>query len=382
MKGKITKILLFLALIALPLGIAHAADTKAGDSVYVSKEEIVSGNLYAAGNSITIDGTINGDLIAVAQTVTVNGRVEGDIIVAAQNITVNGEVNGNIRVVGTAVTLNGPVARNVNAFGSNIVLGNLNNIGWDAFVVASNLEERGNIDGGLSGNVGRALISGKIGKDITLKISDTNLNEGLIISPEATIGGNIVYSAKNKAQISENAKISGTVVQQAVQTKTINWFAMWIWSRIFSIFCALVVGLVLVFLGKNITTKILNKIDDRPFKMIVPGLIFMFILPPIALVLAITVIGIPLALITIAWWVIAIYLAQIFAAILVGQTILQVFRKNKKTEIKLIWSLIVGVIICWLLFSIPFVGWMFGLIAIWLGLGGLWSYASHQLRNI
>jgi cytoskeletal protein CcmA (bactofilin family) len=382
MKGKITKILLFLALVALPLGVAHAADTKAGDSIYVAKDEIVSGNLYAAGNTITIDGTVSGDLIAAAQTVTVNGRVEGDIIVAAQNITVNGEVGGNIRVIGTAVTLNGPVARNVNAFGSNIILGATSDIGWDAYVVGSNLESRGNIDGDLSGNVGRALINGKIGKDVNLTISDTNLNQGLTISPEAVITGNISYTSKNPAQISETAKVGGKVDQQMPKTNQINWLAIWAWARVYSIFCALVVGLVLIFLGKNITTKILNKIEDKPYKMLVPGLILMFILPPIALVLMFTIIGIPLALIIIAWWLIMIYLARIFTAILVGQTILESLRKKNKDNVKLIWSLILGVIICWLLFSIPFIGWIISLVAIWLGLGAIWTYASHQLRNI
>jgi hypothetical protein len=382
MKGKVTKILLFLALIIFPLGIARAADTEAGNSIYVAKDEIVSGNLYAAGNTITIDGTVSGDLIAIAQTITVNGRIEGDIIAAAQNITINGEVGGNIRVAGTAITLNSTVARNVNAFGSNIILGTTSSIGWDAYVAASNLESRGNIDGGLSGNVGRALIAGKINKDINLKISDTNLNSGLIISPEAVIGGNIFYTAKNPAAISEAAKVGGKVTQQAIKTNPTNWFAVWAWAKIYSIFCALVIGLVLIFLGKNITTKILSKLEDKPFKMLVPGLIFMFILPPIALVLAFTIIGIPLALIIVACWVIAIYLARILAAILVGQIILQSLRKKHQGEIKLIWSLIVGVIICWLLFTIPFAGWIFSLIAIWLGLGAIWTYASHQLRNI
>ncbi|MEI6529247.1 MAG: polymer-forming cytoskeletal protein [Candidatus Falkowbacteria bacterium] len=380
MKGKITKILIFLALILLPLGVTKAADTKTGDAVYVSKDEIVSGNLYAAGNSITIDGNISGDLIAAAQIITVNGRVEGDIIAAAQTITVNGEVGGNIRVAGSSITLNGPVERNVNAFASNIIMGATSKTGWDVFVAGATFESRGTINGSLSGKVGRALVSGKIAKNVNLQIAENSLSEGLIVSPDSSIGGSLTYSSKNTAQISEKAVVGGKIEQKIPESKNINWFALWAGTRIYIIFSALLVGLVLVLLGKKVTPKIIQKIEDKPFQALLPGLVIIFIIPPIALFLAFTVIGIPLALIVIALWFVAVFIAKIFTAILVGKIILHSL--IKKHDIKLIWSLILGVIICYLLFAIPFVGWIISLIAAWLGLGGLWLYVTNQFRNL
>ncbi len=380
MKKKITKILLLLALILLPLGAAKAIGTKTGNSVYVAKDEIISGNFYAAGNNITIDGTISGDLIAAAQTISVNGRVEGDIIAAAQDININGEVGGNVRVAGNSISLDGLVARNVNAFGSNVILGNNSQIGWDVIVAGVNFESRGNIAGGLSGSMGRALISGKIAKDLDLKMSENGFNEGLTILPETNIGGEVNYVSKKPAQISDKAKIGGQVEQKVPQTKSTNCLAVWAWAKLYSIFSALVVGLVLIFLGRKITPKVLEKIEAKPLKMVLPGLLIMFVLPPVALVLAFTIIGIPMALIISAWWLVATYVAKIITAILVGQLILKAL--IKKSTPKLIWSLILGVTVSWLLFAIPFVGWILGLFAIWLGLGGIWTYASNQFRNL
>ena len=380
MPSKITKLILVFALILLPLGAAKAFDAKTGDSIYVPKDEIVSGNFYAAGNTITVDGTISGDLIAIAQTVNVNGRVEGDIIAAAQNITVNGEVGGNIRVAGTVITLNGLVARNVNAFGENIVLGTTSHIGWDIFGAGNSLESRGNIEGGLAGNFGHALVAGQVGKNINIKLFENGSDGVLVVSPEATIGSGIIYTAKNAAQISEKAKVTGAVEQKTPQAKETNNFVAWLWPQIYTIFCALVVGLVLIFLGKNITPKIIKKIDDKPLRCLLRGLLLMFALPIIAFLLLFTLIGIPLALIISAWWLVATYVAKIFTAILVGSIILKYI--NKKNDPKLIWSLILGVVICWLLFAIPYVGWIFYISSIWFGLGGILSYASHQLKHI
>lgn len=353
------KILIFLALMLIPLTGVKAIDTKTGNSVYVSKDEIISGNLYAAGNTISVEGLINGDLIAIAQTVNVNGRVEGDIIVAAQNITINGEVGGNIRVAGSAININGPVSRNVNAFGSDINLGKNSKIGWDVYAAGENLETSGNIEGGLSGDVNRALISGKIVKDVNLTI----LNE-----------------SRTPAIITQTAQIGGKLEQNFSKTDEPNWLAVWVWAKVYEIFCFLVIGLVLIYLGKNTTKKILKKIEDEPKKTIGPGAIILLIFPPIVLFLLFTIIGIPLALIILALWLIFVYIAKIFTALILGQIILK--KLIKKNEINLIWPLVLGTIICYLLFSIPFVGWLFSLIAIFIGLGGIYIYASNQLRNL
>lgn len=380
MPSKTFKILLLLVALLLPIAAVKATGAKTGNSIYVAKDEIVSGNLYAAGQTITVDGTISGDLIAAAQNINVNGRIEGDIIAAAQNITINGEVGGDVRIAGNSLTINGAIARNVNAFGANIIFGANSRIGWDVYLASATTEIRGTIDGGLSGRAGQALIIGKIGKNINLKLTGGNSDQKLTVAPEAIINGDIIYTSKNTAKISEKASIAGKVEQKTLQTKETNWFWLWLWNKLFVIFSALVVGLVLIFLGKNITPKILAKIKEKPLKMLAPGLIIMFVLPPIALVLTFTLIGIPLALIIGAWWFAAIYVAKIITAILVGQIIIK--KLIKKENPNLLWSLVLGVIICWLLFSIPFVGWILGLIAIWLGLGGIWSYASHQLRGL
>lgn len=379
MKIKTLKILLLLAIILLPIGAAKAMDTKAGNSIYVAKEEIITGNFYAVGSTITIDGDIGGDLIAAAQTINVNGRIEGDIIAAAQNIVINGEVGGNIRIAGNSLTVNGAVARNVNLFGANIVIGNNAKIGWDVFAAAANVEIRGDIAGTLSGQAEKVTIAGKIGENIKLKLSG-NEKEELIIAPGALVAGNLTYTSIKAAKISESKAIGGKIQQNIPKIEKNQAFISWLFRKLFAIFSALVVGLALVLIFKKIIPKILAKMGENPLKTMLPGLIIMFIVPPIALILILTFIGIPLALIISAWWLVATYIARIIAAILAGQIIVKyLFKKN---NFNLFWSLILGVFVCWLLFAIPFVGWIIYLFATWLGLGGIYYFAIYQFRNL
>lgn len=379
MTKKIAKVFLFLALVLIPFSALKAAGTKTGGNIYVPKEEIVSGNLYAAGQSIIIDGIISGDLIAVAQVITVNGRVEGDIIAASQDITVNGDVGGNIRIAGNTLAINGTVARNINAFGANVVLGTKSQIGWDAYIAGSNLSARGIIDGSLSGYAGQALITGKIGKNIDLKLNGGTAQK-LTIASGAIINGDINYTSKIAASVSPGASIAGNIQQKTPEVKINDHFWPWLWGRLFAIFAAIVVGLVMATVCKKGIYKTIGLIEEKPIRTLIPGLLFFFVLPPVALVLMFTVIGIPLALISGALWLIAIYAAKILTAILLGNILIK--KILKKESLPLAWSLAPGVIICWLLFSIPFVGWVFGLIATWLGLGGLWFYATNKSGNL
>lgn len=380
MKKFALKISLFLAILFLPWLAAQASDLKTGDSVYVSKDQIISGNLYAAGQTVTVDGTVSGDLIVAAQTINVNGRIDGDIIAAAQNITVNGEVGGNIRVAASSISLNGPVSRNINAFGANVILGSDAKIGWDALVMAETTEIRGEITGELSGAAGQALIAGRIGKNVNLKLDGKNSSQKLVVTSGATIGGNLIYISKTPAQIDLKATIGGTTEQKTPTAPQKDISSGWVGKRLLGIFSAIVVGLFLVFVLAKITPRILKTIEETPGKVMLRGFVIMFVLPPVAVLLLFTVIGIPLALIIGVWWLVATYVAKIFTAILIGSLIFQ--KIFKKDGVALIWQLVLGVVVLWLLIAIPWIGWILALVAIWLGLGAIYTYATHQLRNL
>lgn len=120
--------------------------------------------------------------------------------------------------------------------------------------------------------------------------------------------------------------------------------------------------------------------SETPGKMFLPGIILTLILPPIAILLIITIIGIPLSLIIGASWLIMTYTAKILTAIWIGQLIIK--KITRRSEPSLSWALVVGVIISWFVFAIPYVGWLLGLAAIFFGMGGIWTYLSHQLGKI
>ncbi len=374
-----------LLMLALPLA-THAFMTKAADSVYIGADETVDGNLYAAGNNITIDGTITGDVICAAQTVNINGSVAGDVICAAQSLNLQGKIGGSARVAGNTVNLNGPVARGVQAFGANVTLGKNAAVGWGMLIACGTAEIRGKIGGDLYGAAGNAIIDGDIAKNVRLRLENNIKGEkrgfgfeadtsSLTVTDNAKVGGDLVYTAPNAAAIASSSSIAGVVTHNLPKVKKARggFGAGYFLGRLFSIFAALVVGLVLISLWSGQIRTLTDRMLKRPAPAVGWGIVVMFITPILALILLITLIGIPLAFILMALWLIALYASKILVGILAGRWLLNKTIKNKSKD-SLIWAMIAGIVITWIIYSIPIIGWLLALAAMWWGLGGLWLY--------
>ena len=389
-KTRLAIIFFLVFLLILPFG-AKAFSVKTGDSVYISEDETIEGNLYSAATNITVDGTVKGDVICAGQSININGKVEGDVICAGQSINAKGEIGGNVRVVGNSINLGGKIARNVNVFGASIILDKNAEVGWSLFFAGATMEARGKIGQDLYGTSPKITITGEIGRDVRVRIKDKiraekkgpsyeDKSELLTISNNAKIGGNLTYTGSNEANISDKASIAGEVKHNLPKVEKAGKFVFigWFWGRLYSIFAALVVGLVLISLWRKQVIELTNKMLEKVGVSIGWGAVVMFLAPIIAILLIFTIIGLPLALILLGVWIIALFIAKILASIMVGRVVLEKFWEKKKDS--LIWAMIIGIVICWFIFSIPFVGWILGLVALWWGLGGIWQSFRGERR--
>ena len=125
---------------------------------------------------------------------------------------------------------------------------------------------------------------------------------------------------------------------------------------------------------------LLKQITKHPKKLLLPALILFFGTPLAALILCITIIGLPLAVAIFAIWIIIQYLAKIIAVTIFGYWIIKFFRKEKSFH--LFWALGLGVVISYLLFSLPLVGGLLNLLASLIGLGAIYLYATNKSRGI
>ena len=367
-----TTLLACLAALLLPLA-ASAYSLKSGDSVYVAKNEVVEGNLYAAGANLIIEGKITGDVFCAGQSINISGEVAGDIICAGQTINVSGKVGGSLRAAGQSINFGGQVARNAIAMGASIVTAASSSVGWEMLVLGNAVDIRGDIGRDLYGSVAKANIAGRVGKNLDLNFGRQNQNDKpLIIAGTANISGNVKYTSLKDAVMETGSIIKGEISHNLPKIKAAksNYSHLgWWWGKLISIFSALVIGLVLISFWREpiikITDLMLNKIGPS-FGW---GILLLLLTPMIVIILLITIIGLPLSLILLALWLIAIYASKILVGILVGRRLLNNFWLAKKDS--LILAMVIGIIIASLIFALPFIGWIVSLLAMLWGLGGI-----------
>jgi len=136
---------------------------RAGDVLHVASTEIVPHDLYFAGQSITIDGTVQGDVAAAGQMVVVNGTIEGDLWAGAQSVTVNGRVRGDLRVGVQSLGLNGEVGRNVLVFGNDASTSGQARVGGDFIAYTASTFIGGEVRGDVAGETANYRRTGTIG---------------------------------------------------------------------------------------------------------------------------------------------------------------------------------------------------------------------------
>lgn len=373
-----TFILLFVFIVPFSVG-AYEVQNK--DLIFVDKDEVVEGNLYAFGSSAIINGRVNGDVICFAgESLKIDGTVTGDVIAGASIITINGEVHGSVRVAGEIVNIDGDVLHGVQVAAVSVNFGESSNVGADVLLGASSANIEGNVVGTLHGYLDKVNVFGSIGGDVKLRMSPKQSVSGdfkpLTIKDSANVGGNIYYVSGIKGDISENAVIGGEIghtFSRDYIKRTQN--TIFNFGNIVSLFSWMVIGLIMINLGKKHIKDLLRNKDIPSWKLLGVGALVMFVTPIICFLVMFTIIGIPAALIAFVLWIIFMYLAKVLSGIMIGKRFIEKFAPSKKAS--LMWTMVWGILVLWILCSLPVIGWIFCLLATWYAVGTVWYYCRH-----
>ena len=347
-----------------------AFDARSGATVTVASGETVDDDLYVGANTVIIDGTINGDLWAAGSTITVNGVVNGSVMAAGRTVNINGDVGHAVRAGGETIIINGDVSGDVMVAGGDVNIASTARVGGDLLFGAGIARIDGLVMGDIKGGGSEVTISNGVKGNIALKV------ESLTILPTANIQGDLTYTCEEEADIQSGAQIGGMTTHNLpeVKEKRAKPFPFVLFSgiggKVTGFIMALIAGLVIILLAPRRLTSIAESIRSRPGASAGWGALILFVTPIAAIIVCITIIGIPVGLIALALWGIAIYLAQIPVGLFIGRWIIGRFRGVEGKAI-MVGALALGLVILKLLRLIPYLGFFIGLAVILFGLGAV-----------
>jgi hypothetical protein len=128
-------------------------------------------------------------------------------------------------------------------------------------------------------------------------------------------------------------------------------------------------GIIMLSFYRRHTIMVADRVVSFPLKSLELGLLFFICVPIGALILCITVIGLPIGLVTLAAYFVFLYVSSIYVALTIGREILE---RITKQDVRIVWHMVLGLFIITALSLIPYyVGWLVRLICILFGLGGM-----------
>ena len=176
--------------------------------------------------------------------------------------------------------------------------------------------------------------------------------------------------SKPITKISDEASINETVKTDPINSEEGNTYLNTVSSKIWSFACYALIFAVICLLFPKIITRISDKYEKvesgEVIEVFTKGLLTLILLPIIGIMLFMTVIGLPLGVIGLIFYGVAIYLSTIFTAYLLGYKIWQkVF--NKDMNMLLIG--LIGLFVLLILNLIPGINYLVAIITIVIGLG-------------
>jgi len=348
----------------------------------ITINEPVAKDALLFGGTIIINKKIEKDLRVFGGNITVLEEIGGDILSVGADININAQVNGDIRVAGGEVLISSNVLGNVAIAGGKVIFDKDSVIEGSVVVYAGEIELNGIIKGNVKTSSGKLVVNNEILGDVEATLSDS---KNLELGSNALISGSLTYNSQvQNNDINEDSVAGEIIFQQKDVAPVESQKNSFIWFfKLISLFGMMVVGLVLVGIAPKSIRNTIESSIKNPAKDLLWGLVILVASPVLVVFLMLTIIGFPLALILALIYGISLYIAKVFVGIVLGTYIFGAIKGRKKTqEISLLWIMVLGVVVLWLISGIPVLGLFIQVIALIWGLGLIVKIKRQGIKKI
>jgi cytoskeletal protein CcmA (bactofilin family) len=324
------------------------------------------GTLLVSGENVSIDGTVAGDLIAAADRVAVRGTIQGNAYVFANTLELSGTVEGSLHAFNNVAIVSGEIRSDLYAFADQLTLASVGRVGRNASVFVDKGVLEGSIGRDLFAAGGWSEVRGAIGGDLHAWRTRVELRES------ARIGGDVEAELKSEGdlKVSAGAVVGGETRTRLADSAPESSLARYTEPSFYVLLAvgfaaALVVGMLAHAVAPGLFAERLETAGEF-FGVLGLGFLALVAAPVALMVAAVTVVGIPLALIGAGLYLIALYLSGIVVAALVGAAVL---RSEPGDPSRFFLALVVGLVVVIVVAHLPFVTVPAHLVVILTGLG-------------
>ncbi len=342
----------------------------AQESVIHPADRVHDGNYIRAGQSIQVLGHITKDAILVGRDIIVSGPIEGDVIIVGQNVVINSVIGGNVRVVGGTVSVDATVGKNLTIMAGSLSTSSKTKIAWDVMAYAEAVDLQGTVDGSVWVRSQNMNLGAVVAKDV-----DIDTGKPLTVSGSAQVKGTLQYSGQNQAAIAPEAAITNLQYRPTAKKDGAppSGRPRLFWPLVF-LFGAWVVGGVLLAVAEPWLNASSERIQQKPWVTLGWGVVGVTITPIVAVILAVTLIGIPLGVLLMMGYMALVYCARV----IVGYSLARMIQARTHRPLPSIAVMVLGIGLYVVIINIPFAGPVLGLLGTTLAFGAVMQSLFKQ----
>ena len=348
---------IFVALVVVGLAVAPgagAATFLVGEKD-VSTSGAVDDDLFIVGNGVMISDDVAQDVFAGGQAVTVQSQVGGDVFAGGNFVHVKGVVNDDVLVAGEKVEITAASVDDVFAGGNRVDISSNTVVNGSVFAAGQTVTIAGTVKG-------------------SVKMAGDNM----VIKSGAVIEGDLLTYGEKEPIIEEGAQVLGKTTHKVREVKEVGRASIGRWVS--SVVAWFVAGVLLIYLLPGFARRVTETAVKSSGKSIGLGLLWILLFFPALVLLMVTVVGIPIAIMLAFLTALSCMLAIVYATVTVGVWAINKISKSENMDIK--WQhVLLGVVIYKLLGLVPLVGWLLVLAVTLLALGALLISLWQRFRT-
>jgi cytoskeletal protein CcmA (bactofilin family) len=301
---------------AAVLALAMAVPAWAASSA-VTGSEVASAtterNAYAAGGEVRTSAPVQGDLMSVGGRIVVDQPVGGDATLAAGAVDVRAPIGDDLRVAGGDVAIENTVGGELFAAGGNVAVRAPAVVARQASVHGGSVTLEGRFDGDVRADGQKVTLNGDVKGNVHLA------GEQIELGPRAHIAGNLAYASGAEIRRDAAAEVTGTITREPASATPQDrapargnrgtGFVGGVFSYLAFLACAAVFLLVV----PRFSEEAPRRIQASPWLALGIGFATLVAVPVLAVLLFITLFGIPLGIA-----VMALYPVLLLTGFLVG----------------------------------------------------------------
>lgn len=273
---------------------------------------------FAAGDEVILEEPVRGNAFAAAGRVELRERVRRSAFVTGGDVVVSGPIGRNLFAAGGDVRIEGDVDGRVRAAGGKVRVTGSARLEGSATLAGGTIEVDGEVGGNLRAFGDTIIINGGVDGDI--EVAGDNIR----IGPDARIGGRVEYRSGSGVTVDPQAQVRGGVMEVDSGKRWLRKFGRGaaITGGISVSLGMVLIGALLILAMPRFSREAAGTVQAKPGQSLGMGAVMLIGVPLAIIVLLVTIVGIPLALLLGFGYALLLLLGYLVGAIFLGDFVL------------------------------------------------------------